>query len=497
MSPGASHEHSALTVLADRARLDPDRLLLDGPGGTRSYGEFIDLAAATASRLVDSGLRPGGHVAIHAAEPDLFFAGLLGSWLAGSVAVPLNSSLPANQLLRLVRKARCALVLTGDPGRSPFDPVPALAIPRTGAAFPGPDPGRTTGSGGLGAIVFTSGTTGVPKGVCQSIAALSRNAALAGAALGLGEADRLFVNTPPYYMSGICHFLAVIAAGASLVFRSGFRFADALLSEIRDTGATAFGGAPAHLVRVVEPLDAPSAPDRLRLWMSSGDFLPPRVVAKAQTVLPGVGLFNVYGLTEVAGRLCILPPEELRERPGSVGRPIGGMRLTIRRPDDSPAAPGEEGELHVDGPLLSSGYFDEPELTSRSWGPNGFRTGDFGHMDADGFFYPAGRRDDVFKRGGEKVSTLEIQQALLSLGAFSDVSVLAVEDEMLGRVPVAFVVPRDEGSFRRSAVLRALRDLLPPPSVPARVLALPSIPRTGSGKAVRSELLALLRETRG
>ena len=131
----------------------------------------------------------------------------------------------------------------------------------------------------------------------------------------------------------------------------GFYFGTGLLDEMEAEGCTGFGGAPAHLVRVVEPMEEPRE-HPFRFWVSSGDHLPLPVIEKFRTHAPGIGLFNMYGLTEVSGRLCILPPAELDVRVGSVGRPIGDMRVVARRGDLTEAAPGEQGELYVTGSLL-------------------------------------------------------------------------------------------------------------------------------------------------
>jgi acyl-coenzyme A synthetase/AMP-(fatty) acid ligase len=168
-----------------------------------------------------------------------------------------------------------------------------------------------------------------------------------------------------------------------------------------------------------------------------------------------------------------------------------------RRPDGEPAAPGETAELFVDGPLLMQGYLDEPELSAAALTAHGFKTGDFGRVDADGYVWVEGRKDDIIKRGGEKVSIIQVQQALLNLGLFHDVAVLAAADELLGHVPVAFVVPRDPAGFKPTRVLRELRGVLSPVAQPSRLIALDAIPRTGSGKAIRGELQALLAQELG
>ena len=209
-------------------------------------------------------------------------------------------------------------------------------------------------------------------------------------------------------------------------------------------------------------------------------------------MLPGVRLFNMYGLTEVSGRLCVLPPADLDARPGSVGRPIGDMRVVARRGDGTPAAPGETGELFVTGSLLMREYLAEPEITRRTLTADGLRTGDFGHVDADGYVWIAGRKDDIIKRGGEKVSIVHVQQALQSLERFADVAVVAAPDDILGHVPVAFIVPLPGEVVKPSRLLRELRGVLPPSSLPTRAVVVDEIPRTGSGKAIRARLLELL-----
>ncbi len=246
-------------------------------------------------------------------------------------------------------------------------------------------------------------------------------------------------------------------------------------------------------MRVVEPLEEPR-PHHLRFWVSSGDHLPLPIIEKLRRVLPGVRLFNMYGLTEVSGRLCIPPPAELDAREGSVGRAIGDMRVVARRGDGGEAAPGETGELFAGGSLLMQGYLDEPEITAQTLTEHGLKTGDYGHVDESGAVWIAGRKDDIIKRGGEKVSIVHVQQALQGLGRFADVAVLAASDDIFGHVPVAFVVPLVPEGFKASRLLRELRAVLPSASLPSRIIAVDAIPRTGSGKAMRAELQALLAE---
>ena len=173
------------------------------------------------------------------------------------------------------------------------------------------------------------------------------------------------------------------------------------------------------------------------------------------------------------------------------------MRVTARRSDGREAPHGDTGELFVTGSLLMQGYLDEPEITARTLTPQGLKTGDFGRVDSDGYVWIEGRKDAIIKRGGEKVSIVHVQQALQGLGRFADVAVLAVPDDILGHVPVAFVVPLDKEAFKPSKLLRELRAVLPSTSLPSRVVPVESVPRTGSGKAIRAELQELLMREPG
>ena len=489
-----------------------DETLLRTRGRAYTYADVEARATRVAAALLAAAGRRGARVALVLEEYDQFFVCMLGAWLAGQVVVPLNTSLPQPDVDWLVGKSQPDLIVLPDDEACPTpDGGPVRLVVTAdaeglvdgvreagGEAAPAVAPGELEAvtEDELAMIMFTSGTTGLPKGVCQTLTAISSNAGNVAQTLGLEAGDRIFINTPPYFTSGICHFLTLLANGGGVAGQLGFYFGTGLLDEMEAEGCTGFGGAPAHLVRVVEPMEGPRV-HPFRFWVSSGDHLPLPVIEKFRQVLPGIGLFNMYGLTEVSGRLCVLPPAELDVRVGSVGRPIGDMRVVARRGDLTEAAPGEQGELYVTGSLLMQGYLHEPEITAKTLTELGLKTGDFGKVDESGAVWIAGRKDDIIKRGGEKVSIIHVQEALQGLGRFADVAVVAAPDDILGHVPVAFVVPHEPEGFKASRLLRELRGVLPSTSLPSRVIAVEAIPRTGSGKAIRAELRKMLAEELG
>ena len=502
----------AVARLRRWARERGDATLLRTRGRVYAYADVEARATRVAAALLAAAGRRGARIALVLEEYDQFFVCMLGAWLAGQVVVPLNVSLPQPDLDWLVDKSAPDVIVLPEDGVCPTaiggplrlvvtadadGLVDGVGVAGGGAAPAVPEAElEAVGEDELAMIMFTSGTTGLPKGVQQTLHSVSGNAGHVARVLGLGADDRIFINTPPYFTSGICHFLTLLANGGGVAGQLGFYFGTGLLDEMEAEGCTGFGGAPAHLVRVVEPMKEPRG-HSFRFWVSSGDHLPLPVIEKLRRVLPGVGLFNMYGLTEVSGRLCVLPPAELDLKAGSVGRPIGDMRVVARRGDLTEAARGEQGELYVTGSLLMQGYLDEPDITAATLTAHGLKTGDFGKVDESGAVWIAGRKDDIIKRGGEKVSIIHVQEALQALGRFADVAVVAAPDDILGHVPVAFVVPIEPEGFKASKLLRELRGVLPSTSLPSRVMAVEAIPRTGSGKAIRAELRKMLAEELG
>lgn len=482
-----------LHAVMESAKAHPDLPLLLATSGERLTRRlFLARACAVAASLRKAGLAPGDYVTIQAEESTAFFPCLIGVWLCGGVAVPVNLRYTRKTLEDIVARLNAPFMLV--------DGEPAVARPEACViryrGLADAAPGALASLPGLAAddlsiIYFTSGTTGLSKGAELSWDAVNRNAFGVADILGLDSGDRIYINTPPYYTSGICHFLTLAVCGGSLVASSGFQFGDDLFAEMEKNRCTGFGGAPAHIVRATQPLDAPIFPKPLRFWVSSGDHLPVSVLSKAQTVLPEVDFYVVYGLSEVAGRLCILRPEEQAGHIGSVGRPLPGMTVTVRDEALRELPFGQQGELFVSGSGLMRGYHNAPELNAASLTAHGFRTGDTGRVDADGFVWVEGRLDDLFKCGGEKVSLQLVQQELLNISGVADAATLAQDDAILGKTVCAFVAPAAGAALTPLQIMKALRGKIPDNHLPKRVVFVDAIPRTGSGKAVKAELRIL------
>lgn len=341
----------------------------------------------------------------------------------------------------------------------------------------------------LAGLIYTSGTTGLPKAVPLSHHALSMNALATATRLRLQPSDRLLLATPFRFISSISHFIVTVMSGATLVGTERKLLIKDLIEVLAEHDITAFGGSPFHMQFI-----AMAGQDRLpalRWAMSSGDHLRVQIIEDLHKSFDSLELHVVYGMAELGGRFCSLSPDRLTDKAGSVGLPLPGLEFTVRDSEGELCPPGVTGNIYVSGLLEFEGYFENPEANDKVLGPHGFRNGDVGHIDEDGFLFLSGRSDAVFKRSGLKVSSQIITDALIQLPEVSDAYVAGEEDAMEGRVPVAYIAwrmaPMEDGSLTA-----LLRKSLPTNHIPRKYVTLSEIPRTGSGKVDRRRLAALV-----
>jgi long-chain acyl-CoA synthetase len=198
----------------------------------------------------------------------------------------------------------------------------------------------------------------------------------------------------------------------------------------------------------------------------------------------------MYGATEASARLSYLPPDELAGAIGSIGRPIPGVELTVRRADETECAVDEIGELCARGANIMQGYWNDPEETARALGPHGYRTGDLARRDAAGRFWLEGRKKDMLKVGGHRVAAREIEDAILEHPDVHEVAVLGIPDELLGDKLRAFVVAREGAAVDAAALGLFLKDRLPGYKIPDRFDLRSELPKNESGKIMKEALRA-------
>lgn len=493
---GSEYDESSspISMLVDSLFGKEDSVLLaNTEGRSLTWKEAFVEAQKFANLIAASGGQAGDRIAYASSDSLDGFLMLLGIWLAGGVASPLNNSLPIDTqrlILDILEPefllCDASLPVFGEKGEwRVLDSAGRNGIEVTDKEWAPPVSDECC------LVLFTSGTTGRPKGVSSTHKAVALNAARTAAALNLSSNDRILINTPHYYTSAIIHLLTLMSRGGGLVSHQGFLFGETFAELVASHTCTGFGGAPAHFVRIFSSPPS-SKPDSLRFMMSSGDHLPQHLAVTARDVFPGTEIFRVYGLSETAGRLCVLPPRFLDEKPESTGLPLPGMSIRIMDDDGVEVETGTLGEVVVSGDMLSDEYLNDAVNTSLLQAEEGFRSGDVGRLDEDGFLYLVGRKDDVFKSGGEKVSCMLIQQEVMRTEMCSDAAVIPVEDAMLGKVPHVLYSLECGQTFDKRAMMKALKRTLPATHVPRFFTQVEYIPRTGSGKARKEALLNLL-----
>ena len=348
-------------------------------------------------------------------------------------------------------------------------------------------PETVIGRDDLASVIFTSGSTGHPKGVMLSHHNIVHNTGSICSYLDIREDDRQLVVLPFFYVMGKSLLNSHIAAGATLVL-SSMAFPGRAVQTMAEQKVTAFSGVPPTYAALLHRSPFREYRDRLphlRYCSQAGGHMSRHLKEEFLTVKPEhTDLVVMYGATEVAPRASYVPPARLREKIDSIGVPIPGVRMHVLGEDGGVLGPLEEGEIAVQGENVMQGYWKDPEATCRVLGEHGDRTGDYGFRDEEGFFHVTGRRDDLVKVRGNRVSTQEVEDLLISAAGCVECCVMPVPTEDGSFCLNALVVPQGpdccEQTIRAACAGKAAAHL-----VPERILLVSELPKMGSGKVNR------------
>jgi acyl-CoA synthetase (AMP-forming)/AMP-acid ligase II len=358
------------------------------------------------------------------------------------------------------------------------------------AASPTSPLGEDVSSEELAAVVYTSGSTGRPRGVMLSHRNFLANARSIVQYLALTARDRVLCVLPLYYVYGLSLLHTHLMAGGSVVLENRGAFPTLILDSMERHQVTGFAGVPSTFALLLHrsSFDGLSLP-RLRYVTQAGGAMPPTLIAEWLARGPQVPFYVMYGATEAAARLTYLAPADLRHKMGSIGRPIPNVDITVVTDDDRVASPGEVGELVARGENVGQGYWNDAAETAQRFTPLGYRTGDMGYADAEGFLFLVGRRHDMIKAGAHRVAPGEIEDVLHGHPAVLEAAVVGAPHPILGEAPIAFVVLRAP-MLHPDRVLRGFCSTrLPSYKIPLRVVPRSTLPKLeGSGKLNRAAL---------
>ena len=477
---------------AATARLRGEAIALRQGDASITFAELCDLAETLSASIA---IAPGERAVVCAENSIPVAATILAIWRRGGVPVLVNSRAPESHVRHALDKSG-AQVGFADEGIAPLDPrlrlFPAAADSARGSGSP--EHGRAGTA--AGSIVFTSGSTGLPKGVVQPAANLIDGAERVARLMGYGDRDVILCPVPFAFDYGWGQFLSMAMCGIPLVLPNepnGF----ALCAAIAHHRPTVLASVPSVLSDLLLGLAPIAETDcsSIRLITNTGSKIPAPVLDQVHVHFPDADLSLNYGLTETY-RSSSLPFALARTRPNSIGRPIEGVEIRILREDGTVADVGEVGELCHLGAGVFAGYWEEPVLTDavRQEFPAanggtvmGVRTGDYGFFDAEGLLYLEGRRDRLVKCMGIRVSLAEIEDMLYRTGLLHEAAVVAVDHDIFGSFIAAHIVPAPgkaaEGDKALvKAVRKAVRDVMSNYMQPRQYSVYSSLPKTGSGK---------------
>ncbi|GAB3751642.1 AMP-binding protein [Lysobacter olei] len=497
---------SLASRVASMARAEPDRLAMVDGGRRSSYGAFVALASGFASQLLASGLQPADRVAIVLPNRIEAAVACYGTWMAGGVVVPLNVQARARDFAPWIEHSGARFIVHERANNDVAialetleSPPRAFALSDDEAICPAAEPGTGDGEAaqpcaahdGLAMILYTSGTTGAPKGVMLSHANLLANAKAVTAYLELCKDDSVLCVLPFYYAYGASVLHTHLINGAAVHLAKNLLFPHLLVEALATHAITGFSGVPSTFALLLDHVELGRHDlSRLRYVTQAGGPMTPTLTARLRQALPRPRLFVMYGQTEATSRLTWLPPEQLDAKPGSVGIPVDGVTIRIVHEDGSTAAAGESGEVWVRGPNVMLGYWRNAEATQAALRDGWLKTGDMGRLDGDGYLYIAGRRSDMIKTGAHRVHPTDVEEAIAEIPGVIEAAVVGIDDEVLGQVIKAFVVVERITEQLANEIKAHCRTRLATYKIPRHIEFVSSLPRTASGKVQRAQLLA-------
>jgi acyl-CoA synthetase (AMP-forming)/AMP-acid ligase II len=475
----------------------------------------LDASVRFGASLRAQGAAPGDRIAIAMTNDVPAVVATFGALFAGGTFVLVNPEATQSTLDAILRTSGATILVTetamaaktagarervptlrsivsrgaiADEASTDFDDAVAGGDPRI------PEPAATPDD--LAALVFTSGTSGEPKGVMMTHANLVFLSGSVAESLGLEAGDRVLSVLSLSHTYGLSWLIASMRRGTTLILEKSIAYPAVLVKRVLAEEATAFPGVPTVFAMLLslhrrEPVAFPS----VRIVTCAGGALLPSFHAGMREIFPNAAIVAMYGQSECM-RISRLEPGHLAEHPTSCGTAIPGTEVVVLSPDgDHAVPPGEVGILHVRGPHVTPGYFGDAERTARILrvGPSGERmlcTHDLFRMDEDGFLYFVGRSDEIVKTRGEKVSPTEVENALHGIDGIREAAVVGIPDELLGEAVRAYVVLEPGVAITEADIIQACRGALESYKVPKDVVVLEELPKTPTGKILKRSLAA-------
>ncbi|WP_206673527.1 class I adenylate-forming enzyme family protein [Pseudactinotalea terrae] len=473
----------------------PDDIAVIDRTGHHSYAELRDQVALLSHDIGEWGLEPGSRIGLLSRNSLFWAAAYLAILGSGHVAVPFATGLTPQDVASKAAFVGCDSFLVDRALTRRFEPALAHARQvRDDAVQVSPQDARPWRPAAVdpdadAVLVFTSGTTSAPRAVRVTHRNIQANTDSIISYLDLRRDDRMLVVLPFSYCFGASLLHTHLRVGASVSLSDSLAYPETVIEAIDRDACTGFAGVPSSYQLLLRASSfASRALPSLRHLQQAGGRLPQPQIDQIVAAQPHARLFVMYGQTEATARLSYLPPELLRERQGSIGKGVPGVTLGVLDADGVEVDAGVVGQIVASGASIAKGYWDDPQGTSEKFVAGTLRTGDLGRVDEDGFIYVVDRQDDFIKSWGFRISSHEIEDAVLELSGVAAAAVVGRPDDEAGEAIVAYYTVKDGEVVTAVDVLTHCRSTLARHQVPHEAHEVAELPTNQNGKVVKSTL---------
>ncbi len=507
---------------------NPDKQAILHKNNALTYSQVYEQSLRLARRLIRLGVGKGDRVCFYLEKRLEKVVSIFGISLAGGVFVPINRLARAGQALHIIKNSEAAVLITTSSRLAslqehlsglmavivvdrPVDdshsrPCPVISWEEVMDDNACAQPSSCVIAKDVAAILYTSGSTGMPKGVILNHLNIIAGAYVVSEYLKISAEDRILSILGFGFDYGLNQLISSFLQGAQLVLYD-YLFPKDILKAVEKYSITGLAAVATTWIQLLQ-IPWGNAMNSLRYITNSGASIPVRCVKELRTRIPAAELYLMYGLTE-AFRSTYLPPEMVDQRPASIGKAIPGEQILVLDENNLPVKPGETGELVHRGVLVAQGYWGEPELTAKRFRKNSLQleeipiremvvySGDYVRLDADGYLYFEGRRDEMIKSAGNRISPTEIEEILYSSHLISAAVALGIPHEIYGQVILVVVSFTHGESYAKDELLAYCRQNMPPPMVPHEIEIWDELPINSNGKHDRAKIKKEIYEKKG
>ncbi|WP_075982683.1 o-succinylbenzoate--CoA ligase [Bacillus massilinigeriensis] len=483
--------------LVKRAFLTPNRPALQFNNQEYSFHDLYERAYQIAGQITAKNVQKDDYVAVMLSNHEDTIFIYLALQLIGVKTVILNYRLSVDEIIWQMKDSRSTLLITEEKYDESFKKINqidnSLPIIKKEELFCHewiePIINELVQSNDVCSIMYTSGTTGYPKGVLQTYGNHWWSAIGSALNLGLTEKDCWLCAVPLFHISGYSILMKSLIYGMKIILHESFSEVEAI-KEIQSENVTIMSVVSTMASRMVEKLGDEKFPPTFRCWLLGGG--PAHLSLLEKCVEKNIPVFQTYGMTETSSQIVTLSPEDSIKKLGSAGKPFFASQIKIVDSNGTPVKANEAGEIHVKGPNVTIGYLNKPTETSDKIKEGWLATGDIGYQDDEGFLYVLDRRSDLIISGGENIYPAEIEGVLTSHPNVQDAGVIGIEDVEWGQKPIAFVRPKEK--ITEEDLIHYVRERLAKFKVPKRIYFVEEIPRNAAKKLLRRKLKEMLEK---